>query len=122
MASEFEIIKFRSDVVFYEAPQKYSIDRLLVPDGSTVGLGQVLGRRNASGEHVPLDPAASDGSEIADAVAVTEKSEAGGSAYVYGLRRHAIVNDSGLIWPESIDPAAKAIAVEQLRELGVVVQ
>ena len=117
----YDVIKSRSDVVRYEGDQKYSIDKVTVPDGSTCELGEVLGELTANGDHVPLNPAAGDGSEVAKSVAVTEKTNSSGAAYVYVVARHAIVNDPHLVWPDGITANEKAAAIAQLKAEGIVV-
>jgi hypothetical protein len=71
----------------------------------------------------PLDPSATDGSQLAAGVllqpcdaALAERSD--------GLivARHAIVADHALTWPTGITTGEKATAVLQLKALGVLVR
>ena len=118
----YDIIQTYSDVVYYEADQKYSKDKVLVPDGVKIALGQVVGRVTATGEVVPFDPAAITGEEVVVGVAVTIKEDEAGASNIFIVTRHAIVNDDGLVWPESISEVNKATAIEQLKALGILVQ
>jgi len=53
------------DLLKYEAPNLYSHDRVTVAAGQTLLLGAVVGIEAATTKVVQLDPAATDGSEIA---------------------------------------------------------
>lgn len=114
--------KCYSDVVYFDEDNNFSKEEITVLTGNTAELGEVLGKVTASGKYVPLNPAAGDGSEVAAAIAVTEKSEASGDADIWAIARHAIVRDSGLVWPDGITGPEKTTAIDELKSLGVLVK
>jgi len=111
------------DLLKYEAPNLYSHDRVTVAAGQTLLLGAVVGIEAATTKVVQLDPAATDGSEIAVGVLAADV-DAAASDRTDGIliSRHAIVADHALIWPVGITPMQKAAAKLQLKALGILVR
>ena len=111
------------DLLKYEAPHLYSRDRVTVAAGQTLLLGAVVGIEAATTKVVQLDPAATDGSEIAVGVLAADV-DAAASDRTDGIliSRHAIVADHALIWPVGITPIQKAAAKLQLKALGILVR
>ena len=111
------------DLLKYEAPNLYSRDRVTVAAGQTLLLGAVVGIEAATTKVVQLDPAATDGSEIAVGVMAADV-DAASSDRTDGIliSRHAIVADHALIWPVGITPIQKAAAKLQLKALGILVR
>ena len=111
------------DLLKYEAPNLYSRDRVTVAAGQTLLLGAVVGIEAATTKVVQLDPAATDGSEIAVGVLAADV-DAAASDRTDGIliSRHAIVADHALIWPVGITPIQKAAAKLQLKALGILVR
>lgn len=111
------------DLLKYEAPNLYSHDRVTVAAGQTLLLGAVVGIEAATTKVVQLDPAATDGSEIAVGVLAADV-DAAASDRTDGIliSRHAIVADHALIWPVGITPIQKAAAKLQLKALGILVR
>jgi len=111
------------DLLKYEAPNLYSRDRVTVAAGQTLLLGAVVGIEAATTKVVQLDPAATDGSEIAVGVLAADV-DAAASDRTDGIliSRHAIVADHALIWPVGITPMQKAAAKLQLKALGILVR
>jgi len=111
------------DLLKYEAPNLYSRDRATVAAGQTLLLGAVVGIEAATTKVVQLDPAATDGSEIAVGVLAADV-DAAASDRTDGIliSRHAIVADHALIWPVGITPMQKAAAKLQLKALGILVR
>ena len=123
------IVKTLSDIVLVEEDHNYSKDKKTVPDTVTVVMGEVTGQITANGNHVPLNPAAVDGSEVAAGVAITEKTTAAGTGEVFVFTRHALLSDfqpgttePAVVWPDGISAGEKAIAIDQLKSIGVVIQ
>lgn len=111
------------DLIKYEADNLYSRDLVIVAPGQNLVLGQVVGELTASGQIVPLQPAASDGSQIAIGICIRpvitgENPDPDGLI----LARHAAVADGALVWPPGITPEQQAAAVQQLRALGVLIR
>ena len=115
------------DLLKYEAPNLYSRDSVTVAAGQTLVLGTVVGAvvdtATATTKVVQLDPAATDGSEIAAGV-LTADVDAAAADRTDGIviSRHAIVADHALIWPVGVMPVQKAAAKLQLKALGILVR
>lgn len=107
-----------------EANGTRSRDPILIAQGTgTVEAGTVLGRVTSSGEYVPLDPSASDGSEVAAGVlfdAVTRDSSA--AVCGVGVVRDAELNGFALVWPTGITDPEKATAISELATRGLMVR
>lgn len=107
-----------------EANGTRSRDPILIAQGTgTVQPGTVLGRITASGQYVPLNLSASDGSEVAagvlfDAVARNASAAVRG----VGVVRDAELDGFELIWPTGITDPQKATAIAQLELRGLVVR
>ncbi|MBT2750002.1 MULTISPECIES: head decoration protein [unclassified Lysobacter] len=111
------------DVVKFEADNLYSRDQVTVAADQVLRLGQVVGRVTATGEMAALDPAATDGREVAAGVAIAPISTTTEPS-LDGLivARHATVADHALVWPRVVTAEQRAAAVAQLRSLGVLVR
>jgi hypothetical protein len=107
----------------YEAPQLYSRDIGTLAAGQNLNLGTVLAKRTSDGKWLALDPAASDGSEIALGVLAIDCDATlidRDDALV--IARHAIVARTALRWPAAITLAQKATAQAQLEARGILVR
>lgn len=111
------------DLLKYEAPNLYSRDRATVASAQNLALGTVVGRETATGQLKALDPAATDGSELAAGVlandidaTLIERDDA------ILIARHAIVADTALRWPLGITADQKTAAIAQLQALGILVR
>ena len=111
------------DLLKYEAPNLYSRDRVTVASGQNLPLGTVVGIVTATGKYKQLDPSAEDGTQVAAGV-LLQNCDATLADRDNGLvvARHAIVSDHALQWPEAITAAEKALAIAQLKALGVLVR
>jgi len=111
------------DLLKYEAPNLYSRDRVTLAAGENLSLGTVLGQVTASGQVRQLDPAASDGTQIAVGV-LLQDCDATLAARSDGLMvaRHAILSDRALVWPAGLTAAQQQAALQQLKALGVLVR
>ena len=111
------------DLLKYEAPNLSSRDRVTVAAGQNLGLGTVVGIETATGKVKVIDPAATDGSEVAVGVLATSV-DASLIDREDGIliARHAVVADHALTWPAGLAPAAKATALAQLKAAGVLVR
>lgn len=111
------------DVLKYEAPNLYSRERITVASGQNLLLGTVVGLVTASGHYKQVDPSADDGSQVAVAV-LLQDCDASRAERQDGLAvaRHAIVAEHALIWPEAMTLTERALAMAQLKALGVLVR
>lgn len=111
------------DLLKYEAPSLYSRDRDTVAAAQNLVLGTVVGRVTASAKLKALDPAATDGSEVAVGVLGNDvDASLIDRADAILIARHAIVANTALVWPSGITPTQKAEAVAQLTTRGVLVR
>lgn len=111
------------DLLKYEAPNLYSRDQLTIAAGQNLALGAVIGIDTLTEKVKALDPAATDGTEIAAgiltaAVDATLIDRPDGVV----ITRHAVVADHALTWPVGITAPQKAAAIAQLKALGVLVR
>ena len=115
--------KSLGDLLKYEAPNLYSRDRATVASGQTLALGTVVGVVTATSKLKALDPAATDGTEIARGV-IASDVDAALADRDDGLliARHALVARSALVWPSGITAELKAVAEAQLRAIGILVR
>ena len=111
-----------SDVLKYEADNLYSRDEVTVDSGQNLAIGTVVGVVASSGKVVALDPTASDGSEAAAGVLCEDVDTVSGDKSSWIVARHAAVSEEGLVWPSGITAGQLAIAVAQLKSLGILVR
>ena len=112
------------DLLKYEAPNLYSRDQVTVAAGQNLlVLGTVVGIETATAKVKQIDPAATDGTEVAVGVLATSV-DASLIDREDGIliARHAVVADHALTWPAGLAPAAKATALAQLKAAGVLVR
>ena len=111
------------DLLKYEAPNLYSRDRVTVASGQTLALGTVVGVVTATSKLKALDPAATDGTEIARGV-IANEVDAALADRDDGLliARHALVARNALVWPSGITAELKAAAEAQLKAIGILVR
>lgn len=111
------------DLLKYEAPNLYSRDLATVAAGQQLSLGTVVGLESATNKLHALDPAATDGTEVAIGVLATDVDAAlidVDDALL--IARHAIVASAVIIWPAGITAAERATAISQLKTLGVLIR
>ena len=111
------------DLLKYEAPNLYSRDQVTVAAGQNLVLGTVVGIETATAKVKQIDPAATDGTEVAAGVLATSV-DASLIDREDGIliARHAVVADHTLTWPAGITPLDKATAIAQLQAAGVLVR
>ena len=112
------------DLLKYEAPNLYSRDQVTVAAGQNLlVLGTVVGIETATAKVKQIDPAATDGTEVAVGVLATSV-DASLIDREDGIliARHAVVADHALTWPAGITPLDKTAAIAQLKAAGVLVR
>ncbi|OVE45593.1 head decoration protein [Chromobacterium violaceum] len=75
-----------------------------------------------AGQWRPLNPAATDGSQVAAGVLFATKDVTSGPKPALGITRLAEVNGSELLWPPGITPTQQAAAVSQLAQAHILVR
>ena len=111
------------DLLKYEAPNLYSRDQVTVAAGQNLVLGTVVGIDATTAKVKQIDPAATDGTEVAVGVLATS-IDASLIDREDGIliARHAVVADHSLTWPAGITSLDKAAAIAQLKAAGVLVR
>ena len=111
------------DLLKYEAPNLYSRDQVTVAAGQNLVLGTVVGIDATTAKVKQIDPAATDGTEVAVGVLATSV-DASLIDREDGIliARHAVVADHSLTWPAGITSLDKAAAIAQLKAAGVLVR
>jgi hypothetical protein len=111
------------DLLKYEEESLYSRDQVTVAAGQNLRIGTVLGRVDANGKVKALDPAATDGTQIATAVLLQSvDATTGDKSSGIAVTRQAIVAHHALVWPAAITAEEKATATAQLETVGILVR
>ena len=111
---------YLGDFLKWEEVNRYSRDKAIFASGSSISLGEVVGKVTATGKYVPLNTAAADGSEAAAGIALNDYDASLADVEGVILARDAIVADSALVWPEGIASGDKTTAQGQLEALGII--
>jgi len=111
------------DLLKYEAPNLYSRDQVTVAAGQNLVLGTVVGIDTATDKIKALDPAATDGTEVAAGVlAISIDATLIDRPDGILIARHAMLADHALTWPAGITAPQKAAALSKLKSLGIIVR
>jgi hypothetical protein len=99
-----------------------SISREVVTilSGRTLEPGTVLGQVTASGKYRDLDPALSNGAEIAAAILHDAVDASAGDVSAVAILRLAEINAAEIIWPDGITANQKQTALGQLAALNII--
>lgn len=110
------------EFVVSEGNNSISRDFVQLVKSITLIPGTVLGQNTETGLYGPLDPAATDGREIAAAIVFDHNvvGKNGGGAVV--IKRHAEVSGALLVWPATITEEQQAAAVAQLETQHIIVR
>ena len=111
-----------ADLLKYEEEHlHYSRQDVTVAAGQHLGLGTVVGRHATDEKIYALNPAATDGTQVALGVllapVVATLADMPGLLVV----RHAILAAPAVVWPADITPAQKATALQHLEARGLLV-
>lgn len=116
------------NVVKHEYAREHGFCREVVTvniaDATELVNGSVLGKVTATGKYTVSDPAATDGSEVAAAIVVENKSVAAATDTEVAVlvRGPAIVVEGGLVFDVAHDAGQIATAVGEIESLGIVVR
>jgi hypothetical protein len=111
-----DLLKYEEDCL------NYSRDTATVAAGQKLGLGTVIARKTADKKRHALDPAATDGTQIATGVLIEAVDATLIDRDGLIVARHAIVADRALIWPAGITAAQLETAIAELEALGILVR
>lgn len=113
--------KTESDIVWDEGRNRFSRDTDVLAAGSgNVLTGTILGKITNNGKFKPLDPAATDGSQIAAAIILENAAATDHDHAVVTLKRRAQVILQNLVWPENITAQQRDTSLQQLAALGII--
>lgn len=107
------------DGIKWEEDGDYSRKKITVLTGNSVSMLEVVGKVTASGKYVPLDPAASDGSEAAAGIMVGDVDASAADKPGAIIEREALVAMDNLVWPTGITAGEKTTAIGELEALGI---
>jgi hypothetical protein len=111
------------DLLKYEAPNLYSRDQVTVAAGQNLVLGNVVGIDTTTDKIKALDPAATDGTEVAAGVlAISIDATLIDRPDGILIARHAMLADHALTWPAGITAPQKSAALSKLKSLGIIVR
>lgn len=111
-----------AEYILSEANGHLSRDKVTILSGQSVVPGQVLGKVTASGKFKALTPAASDGSEVAAAIAYAAVDASVADAPGVVTARSSEVNGPSLGWPAGISAPNKTAAIAALATAGILVR
>ena len=117
-----------SNVVKHEYATEHGFCRetatVNITAGGDITVGSVLGKVTSTGAYTYHDPSANDGSEVAAAVAIENKTAAAATDTEVSVivRGPAILRKGGLVWDNGQDATAQAAAIAEIEALGIVVR
>jgi len=120
MSTVFNESIYLGDLLKYEEENRYSRDTITVAAGQNLKLGTVLGRLN--GKAVALDPTATDGSEQAVGVLMSDVDATAGNTDAVMVSRNVLLSEPYVVWPAGLTTAQKVTAVAELNQLGVILR
>ncbi|EJF74309.1 hypothetical protein MCO_01925 [Bartonella sp. DB5-6] len=93
-----------------------SNEEVVFASGAFIEAGTVMGKITSSEKYVPLDPAASDGSQIPAGIsfATVDATDADQRAVI--TARLCTVKASELLWPDAITDEQKKAAIQSLED------
>lgn len=104
-----------ADFLMSEAPGRISREQVVLgPLTQRTPSGTVLGQVTANGQYVPLNPAASDGSQVAVAILMLGQRANTGTTRATIIARKAEAAAKMLFWPAGITESQKKAAEAQL--------
>lgn len=110
----------QSSFLKWEVDSNYSRDDVVI--AATAGViteGTVLGKVTASGKYMPLNPTATDGTQIACAIALGETDATLADAVIAAVTRMALISEKYLSFPATITAAQKTKALADLLAVGL---
>ena len=111
-----------ADLLKYEADLLYSRDEVTVASGQNLSLGTVVGIKTSDGKARLLAPAATDGTEVAAGALLFPVNATSADTQGVMVARHAIVADTGLVWPSGITAPQKTAAIAHLKSIGLLIR
>ncbi|MCX3064491.1 head decoration protein [Wolbachia endosymbiont of Drosophila pseudotakahashii] len=110
------------DLLKYEASSLYSRDQITVAKGQNIKLGAVVAKKTDDGFIRVLNPAGTDGTQIAIGVITSDVNNKDGDTKAIIITRIALLADHAVVWPANITEEQKAEAIKQLEERGIIIR
>ncbi|WP_353286205.1 head decoration protein [Wolbachia endosymbiont (group A) of Crataerina pallida] len=110
------------DILKYEASSLYSRDQITVAKGQNIKFGAVVAKKTDDGFIRVLNPAGTDGTQIAIGVITSDVNNKDGDTKAIIITRIALLADHAVVWPANITEEQKAAAIKQLEERGIIIR
>jgi hypothetical protein len=113
------------DLLKQEAEKYFSRDVVILASGQNAKLGTVVAKLKANDKFVALDLTTQQtpsGAEIAVGVLIQDTDATAADKETIIIARDAAVASNALIWPDGISGAQKTVAINQLKERGILVR
>ncbi|WP_265023213.1 head decoration protein [Wolbachia endosymbiont (group A) of Epistrophe grossularia] len=110
------------DLLKYEASSLYSRDQITVAKGQNIKLGAVVAKKTDDGFIRVLNPAGTDGTQIAIGVITSDVNNKDGDTKAIIITRIALLADHAVVWPANITEEQKAEAIKQLEGRGIIIR
>jgi len=110
----------KGEFVVSEGNGSISREVVTILNGRTLKPGTVLGKVTTSGKYRDLDPAGSDGSEVAAAILYDAADASAGDVKAVAIVRLAEVNAAEITWPDGITDNQKQTALGQLASANII--
>ncbi|WP_339047498.1 head decoration protein [Candidatus Mesenet endosymbiont of Phosphuga atrata] len=110
------------DLLKYEASNIYSRDQVTVAKGQNLSLGAVVSKKTDDGLIKVLNPTATDGTQIAIGVVISDVDAKAADTKAVIITRIALLADCILVWPTNITEEQKSKAIKQLEERGIIIR
>ncbi|WP_353274080.1 head decoration protein [Wolbachia endosymbiont (group A) of Ennomos erosarius] len=110
------------DLLKYEASSLYSRDQITVAKGQNIKLGAVVAKKTDDGFIRVLNPAGTDGTQIAIGVITSDVNNKDGDTKAIIITRIALLADHAVVWPANITEEQKAAGIKQLEGRGIIIR
>ncbi len=110
------------DLLKYEVSNLYSRDQITVAKGQNLSLGAVVSRKTDDDLIRALNPTATDGTEIAIGVVISDVDAKAADTKAVIITRIALLADHAVVWPAGINEEQKTKAIKQLGIRGIIVR
>ncbi len=110
------------DLLKYEASSLYSRDQITVAKGQNIKLGAGVAKKTDDGFIRVLNPAGTDGTQIAIGVITSDVNNKDGDTKAIIITRIALLADHAVVWPANITEEQKAEAIKQLEGRGIIIR
>jgi hypothetical protein len=108
------------DGIKWEESNDYSREKVTVLSGQNLALLQVVAKITATGKVVIHNPAGVDGSSVAAGVLIAAVDASLADKPGVIIVRDAMIAPANLVWPAAISAEDKALALADLKALGIV--